>query len=226
MTVPALVLAAGLGTRYAAGGGQGPKVLAPVAGRPVLAHAVGCALDAGCVPVTVVLRPDLAGIAAVTSLTDAPGDSEADRSGRTVRTVVNPRPEDGIGASLAFGLRALTAHEGAAEACVVLLADQPGVDPAVVTAVVGAWRHSGRPARARYRDGESHPVVLPRALWPELIEAHGGPAHGARGLLATLDVVGVPVDATAPRDVDLPADLAAALTADPDAADEDVAGRS
>ena len=224
MTVPALVLAAGLGSRYAAAGGVGPKVLATLAGRPLLTHAVDRALGSGCPSVTVVVHPDLAGTSAVTSLGDAPDDPGTDRATRTVHVVVNPHPADGIGASLAVGLRALAARDDTAEACVVLLADQPGVGTAVVTAVVDAWRQSGRPARARYRDGESHPVVLPRVIWPELLEAHGGAAHGARGLLAALDVVGVTVDADAPRDVDLPADLAAALTTDPTTGGHGTAG--
>lgn len=211
MTVPALVLAAGLGSRYAAAGGEGPKVLLPLGGRPLLAHAVTCALAAGCTSTTVVLHPDLVDTPAVTALL-------GDRNGPAmVRTVVNPHPADGIGASLAVGLAALVAHDASAEACVVLLADQPGVDPAVVAAVVDAWRRTGRPTRARYRDGDSHPVVLPRALWPQLLKAPGGAEHGARGLLATLDVMTVAVDAEVPHDVDRPDDLPAGTPAQPPA---------
>lgn len=198
-SVPALILSAGLGSRFAAAGGDGPKVLATVDGRPLLHHVVSRAFDAGCAPVTVVLHPALVGSPEVRAL-------EADRPGeRRLRLVTNPEPAAGIGASLAVGLRELSPT--AAEACVVLLADQPGIDPAVVRRVVEAWRRTGRAARARYVDGESHPTVLPRALWPALLDAPGGTAEGARGMLAAADVVAVDVDGPAPRDVDVPSDL-------------------
>lgn len=197
--VPALVLAAGLGTRYAAAGGEGPKVLAMHDGRPLLDHAVRCAVDGGCTAVTVVTHPALLGTSSVARLRQehpTPG---------ALTVVVNPHPEAGIGASLAVGLATLRGTT--AQACVVLLADQPGVDPVTVAAVVAAWRTSGRPVRTRYRDGASHPVLLPRALWPELLAAPGGTVQGARGLLAAHDVLHVDVDRTMPRDVDTPTDL-------------------
>lgn len=195
-----MVLAAGLGTRFAGGGGRGMKVLAPVDGRPLLGHVVACAAAAGLSPVIVVVGPELDADASIDATLAAP-------AGTDVRRVVNDRPEAGMGASLAVGLEALLADDGPA-ACVVLLGDQPGVDPDVVDAVTAAWRRSGLPARAHYRDGASHPVLLPRDLWAGLIAGAGATDRGARPLLDTIEVVPVPVDGPAPLDVDEPADLA------------------
>jgi CTP:molybdopterin cytidylyltransferase MocA len=194
--LPALILAAGLGVRYRAEGGSGPKVLAELAGRPLLAHVADVATAAGLSPTLVVVAPELA------SADGATGLEEPD-----LQLVVNPHPERGLGPSLRMGLAALA--DGAADACVVLLGDQPGIDPAVVRDVVAAWRRTGRPARARYLDGAGHPVLLPRATWPTLGSsgATAGDA-GARDLLAGLDVLEVEVARHAPMDVDTPADLA------------------
>jgi CTP:molybdopterin cytidylyltransferase MocA len=194
--LPALILAAGRGVRYRSEGGSGPKVLTELAGRPLLAHIADVARAAGLSPTLVVVAPEL------TSAGDATGLAERD-----LRLVVNPHPERGLGSSLRRGLAALA--DGAADACVVLLGDQPGIDPAVVRDVVAAWRRTGRPARARYLDGAGHPVLLPRSTWLTLgssSETEGD--AGARDLLAGLEVLEVEVARHAPIDVDTPADLA------------------
>lgn len=195
--VPALVLAAGSGRRFAAAGGVGPKVLSVVDGRPLLEHVLSAAGAAGLSPAVIVV-PD--GLVLPISILEHQG-----RSGPP-RVVVSARAASGIGASLSAGLEALTRDDPGARACVVLLADQPHVDPAVIGRVVDAWRSFGAPARARYLDGPGHPVLLPRDLWPALV---AGPVtdEGARGMLAGLPVTEVDVATLAPRDVDRPVDL-------------------
>lgn len=188
------MLAAGEGRRFRAAGGTGAKVLAPLDGRPLLAHAVDAAESAGLAPVIVVIAPGLADDARL----------RAALEGRpTVQTLVNVRADVGMGASLALGLAHL-GEDGPHDACVVLLGDQPCIDARVVTEVVAAWRATGRPARARYDDGPSHPVVLPASIWPSLAD---GTSTGARDLMERFDVAEVTVTGHAPRDVDLPVDL-------------------
>jgi len=209
--VPVLVLAAGSGARFRAAGGTTPKVLAPLDGRAILAHVLDVAAAAG--PVVTVVSPSLA---------DDPAFAAIVAGRPQLRVVVNARAEDGMGTSLSAGLATLADDDGTASrtsgACVVLLGDQPEVDATVVAAVVRAWRRTGLPARTRYTDGPGHPVVLPRDLWPRLDHATD---EGARALLAALEVVEVPVATSAPRDVDVPADLAhiAADRGDPSAPD-------
>ena len=81
----------------------------------------------------------------------------------------------------------------------VCLGDGPALDPRAVTRLWDAWTADpGSVHAAEYGAGRSHPVVLPRAVWPEL------PATGetpARELPAR------PVDCRdlpAPGDVDYP----------------------
>jgi CTP:molybdopterin cytidylyltransferase MocA len=202
--VAALVLAAGSGRRFLASGGSGPKVLAHLDGRPLLDHVLQTAAEAGLDPIIVVLSPEHAALPDLRALTD-----RAVRTGE-VRTVVNPEASRGMGSSLTSGLDAL-AEQDRVRACVVLLADQPRIEPAVVARVVEEWRRTGRPARANYEDGPGHPVLLPRSTWSTVVQGlqdtGRGPDEGARGMLADLGAVPVDVAGPVPADVDVPADL-------------------
>lgn len=182
--VTALVLAAGRGTRFG-----GRKVLAPLRGTPLIGHAIAAARAAG-LPVLAVVPDD----------PDVAGAATAAGAG----TLVLPDDDGGLRGSLQRGLAALPIGSAAA---VVLLADQPGVAPAVITAVVRAWRAAPTaPWRVRYADGPGHPVLLPATAWPAVHRA--GPADaGARDLLADLGVRELEVTGPAPRDIDLPEDL-------------------
>ena len=192
--LPAVVLAAGEGRRFAAAGGAGPKVLALLDGRPLLAHVVDAAETAGLAPIIVVVGPD---VAADPRLDAALADRPA------ARVIVNVRADVGMGASLATGLAHLD-EDGSHDACVVLLGDQPGIDAHVIARVVATWRTTARPTRARYDDGPSHPVLLPAGMWPSFADAT---SKGARDALSELDVAEVTVAGRSPRDVDRPIDL-------------------
>ena len=207
--VAGLILAAGAGRRFAAEGRTGSKLLAEVSGRPLVAHALEVARRAGLDPVVLVIPPDADALREVAVASDP-----------EVQLVINAAAGTGIASSIATGLDTL-GHLPSDErpttvrpsACVVLLGDQPGIDPAAIAEIIAAWRHTGRPARARYDDGPGHPVVLPRTDWPRLI-ARLRPSHvdrgsdeGARSLLGEFDVVEVPVTGPAPVDIDVPQDL-------------------
>ncbi len=114
-----------------------------------------------------------------------------------VRVVECPEWERGPGASLRCGLDALGDD---AEAAVVVLADGPGLAPAAVERVLGAWRAMppGSIVAASYDGARGHPLVLGR-------ESFGGiPDEGLRGAGVEL----VPCDDLgAPGDVDRPEDL-------------------
>jgi molybdenum cofactor cytidylyltransferase len=180
-----VVLAAGSSSRFGA-----TKLLAPLDGRPLVAHAVRTALDAGVADVVVVTghEGDRVGAAA-----RAEGD---------VRVVHNPEHRTGQASSLVAGIRSLDED---ARAAVVLLGDQPGVRADAVAAVIAAVDDGAEAARARYDEGPSHPVAFARRLWPELEQLTGD--EGARGLLATHEVAEVAVCGRIPADVDEPGDL-------------------
>lgn len=188
----ALILAAGTATRF--GGG---KVFASLAGRPLLDHVVEAARRVGLDPIVVVLGP--------------PGDAEAhaglDLGGALV--VRNPRPADGLSSSLRVGLATLGADVGVG-AAVILLGDQPLVDPAVIAALRAAEVPPGRSIVVpRYAGGGGpNPTLVRRSAWRLADALTGdrgfGPVIAAHPEL----VVEVPVAGTNP-DVDTPADLAA-----------------
>lgn len=100
--------------------------------------------------------------------------------------------ERGPGSSLRCGLAALGDE---AEAAVVVLADGPDLDPRAVDRVVADWRANGGDAvAATYGSVRLHPVLLARAVWPDV------PDEGAKSLPARL----VPCDdLTPPGDIDV-----------------------
>jgi molybdenum cofactor cytidylyltransferase len=182
----AVVLAAGLGRRFGA-----TKQLAEVDGLPLVAHAVRAAHRAGVGRVLLVVGHEAAAVVA------------AARRGGRVEVVDNPDHAAGQSTSLRAGVEAAAAT--GAEVAVVLLADQPDLDPDVVDAVVRAVHGQVEAARARYEDGAGHPVAFARRVWPRLVTVTGD--RGARDLLADLVVAEVAVPAPAPRDVDHPDEL-------------------
>jgi molybdenum cofactor cytidylyltransferase len=208
--IAALVLAAGAGRRFTAAGGNGPKVMASVAGRPLIAHVLEVASRAGLGPLVVVVPPERDARPPGTGLEGLPALLGASARDVDLRTVVNPRAADGMSTSVAAGLSALES-EDRVSACIVLLADQPSIDPEVITRVVAEWRRTGRPVRTDYEDGPGHPVLLPRGTWATVIAGLRDPDRrtdeGARGMLAGLGAIVIEVAGPMPVDVDTPADL-------------------
>jgi CTP:molybdopterin cytidylyltransferase MocA len=179
-----LVLAAGEGARFG-----GPKQLARLAGRPLLAHALEAARQAPLDRVLVVLGAHAEEILARVEL----GGAE---------TVICEGWGEGMAAPLRAGIEAL----GESEVAVVLLADQPLVTAAAVERVLAARSPDRVAVRATYGGVPGHPVVIERTLFGAVAELRGD--TGARALLERRDVVAVACDGLAePLDVDTPADL-------------------
>ena len=100
--------------------------------------------------------------------------------------------ELGPGASLRCGFAALPED---VEAAVVVLADGPDLDPRAVDRIVESWRAEGGEAvAATYAGVRLHPLLLARAVWPDV------PDEGARALPARLVACD---DLTPPGDVDV-----------------------
>lgn len=188
----AMVLAAGAGRRFG-----GPKQLARVAGRALVVRAVELAL--GCSPAGVVVVTGAFGAEVAAALAALP-----------VQLAPNPQWARGMAGSIRCGLGALPAR---ANACLILLADQPAIDTADLRRLVDAWAaRPGAVAAAHYAGACGAPAIFPAAYWPGLAALQGD--RGARALLATLDALtAVPMPAAA-FDIDTPQDLAAALRHD------------
>ena len=186
-----LVLAAGAGSRF--GGG---KLLASIAGRPVLQHVLDALAEAGVGESVVVLGHDAERI-------------EAAIAWGSARRVVNPEPDRGLSSSLQVGFAAIGEDAGAV---LVALGDQPLVSAAVIRALLEAPEVRGRPILVPvYGDDRGRNPVLVRRPAFGLV----GEASGDRGLGPVLEVhpelvSEIVVDGANP-DIDTPADLGRAI---------------
>jgi molybdenum cofactor cytidylyltransferase len=189
----ALVLAAGAGSRF--GGG---KLLASLAGRPILQHVLDRLAEARIEDVIVVLGRDAA-------------DIERAMAWRAERRIVNPDPGDGLSSSLRIGMAALPPEAGGV---LIALGDQPMVAAETIRTLLDAPVDPVRPIVVPvYADDRGrNPLLLRRAAFSLADEAAGD--RGLGPVLATHPEVvhEVPVSGDNP-DVDTPADLARAAEA-------------
>ncbi|MGC2853898.1 nucleotidyltransferase family protein [Novispirillum sp. DQ9] len=200
-SLAAIILAAGRGSRMGAAAGAPTKVLASIAGRPMIDHVVSAALVAGFAPVIVVLGHA--------------GDSVAAAlRGKDITLVRCPTPDAGMAASLRAGVDSVPLGcVGAA----VLLGDMPGVTAEHLRRLMAAFEASSGTAIIAPTCGgrRGNPVLWPRRLFADLRRVEGD--QGGRDILKRYAgaVVPVPLDDTADggrgvlRDVDTAADLAA-----------------
>jgi CTP:molybdopterin cytidylyltransferase MocA len=121
--------------------------------------------------------------------------------------VENPEWEDGIATSLRVGLDALT-RLSKADAALIVLGDQPDVDPEVVAHLIERHRRTKATAVVpKYRYAHGNPVLVDRRLWPRLMSLEGD--EGAQPLLKAHPewVEEVWVEHLSPRDVDTSIDV-------------------
>jgi len=192
-SVYALFLAAGLSSRFVS-----DKLLYPLDGRPLVAHAATAVAQA-------VAGGILWGAVAVVPWGATTLAWQLDTLG--MQLVPNPDPAHGLSESLRLGLTAL--EQAGASAALVVLADQPLLRVEVISALVRHWQSTGRSVRPRYGDSPDtpgHPVLLDRSLWRH---AHG--LRGDVGLGRELRRHGEPIDEIpvpgGNPDIDTPADL-------------------
>lgn len=116
-----------------------------------------------------------------------------------LQTVVNPATGQGCSASYRVGIGAC---DPAIEAIVVLLGDQPAVQPEIVDQVVSAWRaNGGKIVLASYRGKRGHPMLFSRELFPQMMELHGDKAVWKMVDQHPEWVVEVAIDSPAPPDI-------------------------
>jgi molybdenum cofactor cytidylyltransferase len=205
VTIAAVVLAAGRSSRYrAAGGAEASKLVAMLDGKPLVRHVVEAALASSARPVVVVTGHAREAVEAALETLPVTFAHNADFA-------------SGLASSLKAGIAALP---GGVAGALILLGDMPGVGPALLDRLIGAFTdnpnalaaapvHAGRPG---------NPVLLASALFPEIARLEGD--EGARRLIAEADsgnetglsrVIEVAADSDAVTlDVDTPEALAAA----------------
>lgn len=191
----AIVLAAGLGSRF--GGG---KLLAPWRGGVLLDGALDAALAAPARSVIVVTGANGEKV-------DAAARASATRmdAGRRLRIVHAADHLEGMGASLRCGAAAL---EPDSDGVFVFLGDMPRIPHAVLEPLAAAVR-AGAPAAAPVFEGQrGHPALIGRELIPALRTLRGD--AGARAVLKALGAKLAVVEASDDGvlfDVDEPDDL-------------------
>ena len=183
-----IVLAAGSGRRFG-----GRKLVAPLEGRPLVEHVLDAARVAGLPGGVVVVGHDAAAI-------------EAAVAWRGETSIRNPDPDRGLSSSLKLGIEALGPD---VDAAIILLGDQPLVDPAVIRQLVAQPLDPTRPIVVpRYStDGAPNPVRVERAAFSMADGLTGERGFGSiisthPELVRHIDVAGENPD------VDTPADLA------------------
>lgn len=180
--ISGIVLAAGTSSRLGR-----PKQLLELDGRPLLQHVIHAADEADLNEIVIVLGHEAERIGAALDLPPA------------ARTIVNPEYLSGQSTSLRAGLAAASPDS---EAAVVLLGDQPGLEPAAIRKMVEFFRAGGPPiVRALWHGTPGHPVVFARSTWVDLAKLTGD--RGARDLLGDRDdVEGLEMGGPAVLDVD------------------------
>lgn len=165
---PFVVLAAGASSRMGR-----PKPLLELGGRTLLANALWAAHEGGADPLLVVARdPE--------ELRSRAGPVPA------AEWVASPEAHRGQSYSLRVGLSAAVRHQP--QAVLVGLADQVGLRPEAVAAVLEAVAQGGSKAWSVAYGGDrtipGHPVALGRDTWPLVEQLRGD--RGAGPILAGL----------------------------------------
>jgi molybdenum cofactor cytidylyltransferase len=156
-----------------AGGGSSrmgtPKQLLPWEDGSLLRHACRLALATGCRPVVVVLG---CGAQSCRESCD----------GLPVAVTVNERWERGLGSSIASGVAELERLAPDVSGVLVLLADQPAIDPSFLSHLLGRWTSGCQAiAATSYGDRAGVPAVFHRRYFPELRSLSGD--RGAQELI-------------------------------------------
>lgn len=192
----ALILAGGAGRRFDSEGGGG-KLLADLAGAPVIRRVAERVLGAG--------------FAEVIAITGA-GDASIRRALAGVDVSISHAPDwaEGMAASLRAGVAALAPE---ARGVCVFLGDMPLVPVGLCRPLVAAAEAAGYAARPRFEGKPGHPVAFARAAFADLAGLIGD--EGAAAMLkGRIDVAYCDTaDRGVLLDIDTPDDLAAAIAA-------------
>lgn len=184
-----VLLAAGAGKRFG-----GDKLLYRLPDGTPMAVAAAAHLKPACERVVAVVRPGHGELAALLAAAGC-------------KIVLCPEAEDGMGHSLAAGVRATAGASG----WIVALADMPFIACASHQAVASGLRAGASLAASQYQGRRGHPVGFSSVWFAQLAALTGD--QGARSILEQhrTELVVCPVDDPGVlRDIDRPADMVGA----------------
>jgi len=162
MRVGAVVLAAGGSIRFGK-----PKQLAIFQGEPLVRRIVTAAKDAGCAPVVVVagaiqITPELAGL--------------------PISIAVHRRWSNGLGSSIAVGLKHALEIVANLDAAILLTCDQPFVNAAILRQLIQLHLEDGKSIVASaYAETLGIPALFGRSCFADLLQLRGD--MGAKGII-------------------------------------------
>jgi CTP:molybdopterin cytidylyltransferase MocA len=143
------------------------KLLLDLAGKPIVRLVIEEVLAAELLETLVVVGPDNRATVEDTLRPLA------------ARLVVNSRASEGMGASIALGAAGVAPE---ADALILVQADQPLVDAAMLRTLVREWRSHRAPfVASRFGEVVTTPVLFGRELFGELVALGGD--RGARAVL-------------------------------------------
>jgi molybdenum cofactor cytidylyltransferase len=186
--VAAIVLAAGSSRRMGT-----PKQLLELKGKTLLEHTLANVRAARIGDIVLVLGANAEKIQACVATED-------------LKVVVNAGHEQGMGTSLRTGLAAVKPEM---EAALIVLADQPFIQPSTLRAIVESRQRTGAKITVPlYKGFRGNPVLLDRSVFPELMGLSGD--VGCRAIFGShvegihklaVDDVGVLIDIDSPEDL-------------------------
>ena len=192
-TIAAIILAGGASRRF----GAGNKLLADVGGEPLIRHVT-----------THILQSRVGHVVVVTGFQHE--RIEAALAGLPVHCIHNPRHLEGMGTTVAAGIRALSDD---VQTALVTPGDLPELSAQLIDRLIAIATASGgeRIVFPALPSGEQrNPVLWPKRYFPELAALSGD--AGARGLVKAHAAQALPVLMTALEafaDIDRPEDLEA-----------------
>ncbi|MGC1394712.1 MAG: nucleotidyltransferase family protein [Coleofasciculaceae cyanobacterium] len=192
-SVGLIILAAGASTRLGT-----PKQLLRYGGQSLLFHAAQTAVASVCKPVLIVLGAYAELLKQ--EVQDLP-----------VQVVENPHWQEGMGASIGTGIKAINSFSDNIEAVVLMLCDQPFVSVDVINNLVkssGITKHSI--VASQYQETFGVPALFKRTLFGELLSLRS--AEGAKKIItkysSEVDTIAF---ANGVIDIDTPGDYEAFL---------------
>jgi molybdenum cofactor cytidylyltransferase len=166
MKVGAVVLAAGGSIRFAK-----PKQLAIFRGETFVRRIVGAANDAEYAPIVVVVGRDGAEIT-------------SELNGLPVSVAVHPNWSNGLGSSIAVGLKHAVGIAPDLDAVILLTCDQPFVNAAALRQLSQLYLENGKPTVASaYAKTLGIPALFDRSCFGDLLQLRGD--SGAKGIILT-----------------------------------------